>query len=54
MMPKLASASWALGFAISFALRLILGGLTFIAGPVTLAGYAKSRLNRSAEQNLFY
>ena len=27
-------ASWALGFAISFALRLILGGLTFIAGPV--------------------
>ena len=27
-------ASWTLGFAISFALRLILGGLTFIAGPV--------------------
>jgi len=43
------AASWALGFAISFALRLAFGELTFIAGPVTalaLTGLAMVRLLR--------
>lgn len=32
------AASWAIGFAISFALRLWLGELTFVAGPVVAIG----------------
>jgi hypothetical protein len=41
------AVSWAVGFAISFALRLWLGELTFIAGPavaIGLTGFALLRL----------
>jgi hypothetical protein len=43
------AVGWALGFAISFALRLAFGELTFIAGPVialALTGLAMVRLLR--------
>ena len=46
------AASWAFGFAISFAPRLAFGELTFIAGPVTalaLTGLAMVRLLRLTE-----
>lgn len=42
-------AAWGLGFAISFALRLLFGELTFVAGPVVaiaLTGLALRRLLR--------
>lgn len=42
--------AWGLGFAISFALRLLFGELTFIAGPVVaivLTGLAMGRLLRA-------
>jgi hypothetical protein len=42
-------ASWGLGFAVSFGLRLLFGELTFVAGPVVaigLTGLAMRRLLR--------
>ncbi|OGT27792.1 MAG: hypothetical protein A2Z17_00190 [Gammaproteobacteria bacterium RBG_16_66_13] len=44
------AVSWSVGFAISFALRLWLGELTFIAGPAVAIGLTGLALARLLQQ----